>query len=233
MSLSERKFYISTSHECGYLPDAIATSLVADPQSPIDADTYSQLIQLGFRRSGDVVYRPHCGICNACKPIRIPVSEFEPSRSQRRQWRKNEDLDVTSLPCNYQDEHYQLYRSYQSARHPGGSMDVDDPERYISFFTADGIETRLVEFRLAGKLLCVAVVDWLPAGLSAVYTFFDPSHHDRGLGSYAILWQIMRARKIGLPHVYLGYWINDCDKMSYKTRYRPYELFIDNHWLRI
>ncbi len=232
MSLSERKFYISTSHECGYLPDATATSLVADPQAPLDADSYSQLIQLGFRRSSDIVYRPHCTGCSACIAIRIPVAEFSVSRSQRRLWQKNNDLAVTSLPCTFDDEHYQIYRRYQSARHAGGSMDVDDPERYISFFTAAGIETRLVEFRLDDKLLCVAVIDWLPAGLSAVYTFFDPEYSDRGLGAYAILWQIMRARKIGLSHVYLGYWIRDCDKMSYKARYRPHELFIDNRWLR-
>lgn len=232
MSLSERKFFISTSHECGYLPDATATSLVADPQVELDTEAYSQLIQLGFRRSGDIVYRPHCSDCSECIPIRVPTDAFSPSRSQRRLWKKNDDLKIKSLPCEFHEEHYQMYRRYQSARHAGGSMDVDDRDRYISFFTADGLETRLVEFRHNNELLCVAVLDWLPVGLSAVYTFFDPGHNDRGLGAYAILWQIMRARDIGVPHVYLGYWIRDCDKMSYKNRYHPYELFIDNRWLR-
>ena len=233
MSLSEHKFYISTTHECGYLPDAAATSLVADPEAELNMELYSQLIQLGFRRSGDIVYRPHCSECKQCIPIRIPTDAFSPSRSQRRLWKKNDDLEIISLPCEFHEDHYQMYRRYQAVRHPGGSMDVDDRDRYIDFFTADGLETRLVEFRLQGVLLSVAVVDWLPAGLSAVYTFFEPEHADRGLGAYAILWQIMRSRDVGLPHVYLGYWIEDCDKMSYKSSYRPYELFVQNRWHRI
>lgn len=232
MSLSERKFFISTAHECGYLPDATATSLVADPQVELDTEAYSQLIQLGFRRSGDIVYRPHCSDCSECIPIRVPTDAFSPSRSQRRLWKRNNDLKITSLPCEFHEEHYQMYRRYQSARHAGGSMDVDDRDRYISFFTADGLETRLVEFRDNNELLSVAVIDWLPVGLSAVYTFFDPEHNERGLGAYAILWQILRARDIGVPHVYLGYFIRDCDKMSYKNRYHPHELFVDNQWLR-
>jgi len=233
MSLSDRKFFISTAHECGYLPDAQATSLVADPSEALDADIYSRLIQMGFRRSGDLVYRPHCSQCRECVPIRIPTEAFTPTRSQRRVWKNNDDLEVRSLPCTFHEQHYQLYRRYQAVRHPGGSMDVDDRERYIQFFQAEGLETRLVEFRLGDELLAVAVVDWLPVGLSAVYTFFDPDHSRRGLGAYAILWQIMRARDIGLSHVYLGYWIRDCDKMSYKNRYRPHELFIDNRWMRV
>ena len=232
MSLTDRKFFISTAHECGYLPGMRATSLVADPEAGLDPDIYSRLIQLGFRRSGGLVYRPHCGQCRECVPIRVPTDDFTPSRSQRRLWKNNADLEPRSLPCEFHEEHYQLYRRYQAIRHPGGSMDVDDQERYIQFFTAEGVETRLVEFRLDEELVAVAVVDWLPVGLSAVYTFFDPDHARRGPGAYAILWQIMRARDIGLPHVYLGYWIRDCNKMSYKTRYRPYELYIGDRWFR-
>lgn len=232
MPLSERRFFLSTPHECGYLPDVMATSLVVDPQAPLDAEMYSQLIQLGFRRSGDTVYRPHCESCSECIPIRIPVDAFSFSRSQRRLMKHNHDLSAVSLPCSFHEEHYQMYLRYQSARHPGGSMDVDDRQRYINFFYAEGLETRLVEFRLGDELLCVAVVDWLPVGLSAVYTFFEPGHSGRGLGSYAILWQILRASDIGLPHVYLGYWIQGCDKMSYKERYRPHDLFINNRWYR-
>jgi arginyl-tRNA--protein-N-Asp/Glu arginylyltransferase len=232
MSVSDLSFFLSASHECSYLAGREAASLVADPTIRLETKNYSELIQLGFRRSGGMAYRPHCGTCQACIAIRIPVVSFHPSRGQRRIWKKNDDLELTSLPLEFHEEHYQLYQRYQSTRHTGGSMDIDDREKYMSFFAADGLDTRLIEFRSAGTLLCVAVIDWLPAGLSSMYTFFDPEYEKRGLGVYAILWQIMKAQEIGLPHVYLGYWIKDCNKMSYKTRYRPYELFLRQQWLR-
>ena len=230
MSVSELSFFLSTSHECSYLKDHEAASLVADPTIRLETLAYSELIQLGFRRSGGMAYRPHCGPCQACIAIRVPVLSFHPSRGQRRIWKKNTDLELSSLPLEFHEEHYQLYQRYQSARHTGSSMDTDDRDKYMSFFAAEGLDSRLVEFRCAGKLICVAVIDWLPAGLSSMYTFYDPEYKSRGLGVYAILWQIMKAREIGLPHVYLGYWIDDCDKMSYKTRYRPYELFLRQQW---
>jgi arginine-tRNA-protein transferase len=230
MSVSDLSFFLSTAHECSYLPDREAASLVADPTIRLETENYSELIQLGFRRSGGMAYRPHCGACKACVAIRVPVPVFHFSRGQRRIWKKNDDLELSSLPLEFHEEHYQLYKRYQSSRHKGGSMDVDDREKYSNFFSAEGLDTRLVEFRFAGKLLCVAVIDWLPAGLSSMYTFFDPDHENRGLGVYAILWQIVKAQELGLPHVYLGYWIKDCDKMSYKIRYRPYELFLKQQW---
>ncbi len=230
MSVSDLSFFLSTTHECSYLPDREAASLVADPTVNLNTDNYSELIQLGFRRSGEMAYRPHCGKCQDCLAIRIPVNSFQSSRGQKRIWKKNQDLELISLPFDFHEEHYQLYQRYQSARHTGGSMDTHDRDKYINFFAAEGLETRLLEFRLEGELLSVAVIDWLPAGLSAMYTFFDPKHNSRGLGVYAILWQISKALELGLPHVYLGYWIKSCDKMSYKTRYRPYELFFRQQW---
>ena len=230
MSVSDLSFFLSTTHECSYLVGHEAASLVADPTIRLETENYSDLIKLGFRRSGGMAYRPHCGACKACVAIRIPTSDFHFSRVQRRIWKKNDDLELSSLPLEFHEEHYQLYQRYQSSRHSGGSMDVDDREKYTSFFLADGLDTRLVEFRSAEKLLCVAVIDWLPVGLSSMYTFFDPEFKNRGLGVYAILWQIVKAQELGLPHVYLGYWIKDCDKMSYKTRYRPYELFVRQQW---
>ena len=230
MSASDLSFFLSTTHECSYLPFHEAASLVADPTVKLDTENYSELIQLGFRRSGGMAYRPHCKSCKSCIAIRIPVSQFHSSRGQKRIWKKNKDLETISRPLAFHEEHYQLYQRYQSARHSGGSMDIDDREKYSSFFTANGLETRLLEFRLSGELLCVAIIDWLPAGLSSMYTFFDPEQNNRGLGVYAILWQIMKAQQIGLPHVYLGYWIKECDKMSYKNHYRPYELFVNQQW---
>ena len=232
MSLPDRRFFVSTTHEWSYLPDRLAAAVVADPSMTLDADTYSRLLEFGFRRSGSLAYRPHCGSCQACVPIRIDAAAFLPSRGQRRTLKRNADLRIISKACAFDVEHYDLYRRYQNARHSGSSMDVDDPDRYIQFFSADGLETRLVEFRDGDTLLCVAVVDWLPDALSALYTFYDPEAGARGLGSYAILWQIMRARDLGLAHVYLGYWIRDCAKMVYKAQYRPHELFINQRWYR-
>lgn len=230
MSVSDLNFFLSSKHECSYLPDQEAASLVADPTIKLETGNYSELIQFGFRRSGGIAYRPHCDNCQACIPIRIPVYDFQPSRGQRRILKKNSDLTAISLPFEFHEEHYQLYRRYQAARHSGGSMDIDDREKYMNFFSASGLESRLLEFRLQKTLLCVAIIDWLPAGLSSMYTFFDPDYKSRGLGVFAILWQIKKAYEIGLSHVYLGYWIKDCDKMSYKTRYRPYELYQQQQW---
>jgi len=230
MSVSDLSFFLSTSHECNYLEGHEAASLVADPTIRLETSAYSELIQLGFRRSGGMAYRPHCGACQACIAIRIPVVSFHPSRGQRRIWKKNDDLECSSLPFGFYEEHYQLYQRYQSTRHTGSSMDIDDRDKYMSFFAADGLETRVVEYRHEENLVCVAIIDWLPAGLSSMYTFFDPELKSRGLGVYAILWQIMKAREIGLPHVYLGYWIENCIKMSYKTGYRPHELFLRQQW---
>ena len=117
MSVSELSFFLSTSHECSYLKDHEAASLVADPTIRLETAAYSELIQLGFRRSGGMAYRPHCGACQACVAIRIPVVSFHPSRGQRRIWKKNTDLELTSLPLEFHEEHYQLYQRYQSARH--------------------------------------------------------------------------------------------------------------------
>jgi arginine-tRNA-protein transferase len=231
MSVRDLSFFLSTTHECGYLPDRMAASLVADPTVGLQEENYAQLIQLGFRRSGDIAYRPHCGGCQACVSIRIPTDRFHPSRGQRRVWKRNSDLKVISRPCEFDEEHYQLYRSYQSQRHSGGSMDIDDRDKYLKFFATELLETRILEFRDDQQLCAVAVVDWLPSGLSAMYTFYDPLQGSRGLGVYAILWQVMRARDLGLPHVYLGYWIENCTKMSYKTRFRPYELYLRHRWI--
>ncbi len=219
-------------HPCSYLPDEQSAALFVDPGTPLDNGIYQALIERGFRRSGEHLYRPRCAGCDACIPLRLPVERFRPSRGQRRTWRRNADLEVSCGPARFQEEQFRLYRDYLHARHRGGAMDDPTPESYLEFLTSSWSETVFYQFRLEGKLLAVAAADLLGDGLSAVYTFFHPDHQERSLGSYAILRLIHEARRLGLPWLYLGYWIAQCPKMAYKGRYRPHELYRNGGWQR-
>ncbi len=223
--------YLSLPHPCSYLPGRVATSLFIDPRYPLDGPRYAAYMRAGFRRSGDLVYRPHCRDCGECIPVRVPVARFRPSRSQRRIWQRNRDLRVTACAPVFRTEHFELYLRYQRKRHPGGGMDDPDPQKYMSFLFSRQIETRFYELRLGGCLMGVAVADVLPDALSAMYTFYDPDERRRALGVYAVLWEIEEARRLGLPWVYLGYLIRDCPKMSYKANYRPLEAYLDGRWV--
>lgn len=223
--------YLSMPHPCSYLPGRVATSLFIDPRYPLDSRRYAGYMHAGFRRSGDLVYRPHCRDCSACIPVRVPVARFRPDRSQRRIWQRNGDLEVAAVPAVFRTEHFELYLRYQRARHPGGGMDDPDPQKYMSFLFSRRVETRFYEMRLAGRLMAVAVVDVLPDALSAMYTFYEPTEPRRGLGVYAILWEIEEAKRLGLAWLYLGYLIRECPKMSYKARYRPLEAYLGGRWV--
>ncbi len=223
-------FYISTPHVCSYFPDREASTVFVDPQNPADTVTYNYLIRVGFRRSGDLVYRPQCYDCNDCVSVRLPVAAFQLRRNQKRIARRNADLQVNIVPGEFRQEHFELYKKYQQGRHPDSSMNDDNPDHYEEFLFYQGIDTELVEFRLGGRLLCVAVTDIVADGLSAVYTFYDPDDARRSLGVNAILWQVEEARKRGKPHVYLGYWIKRHEKMHYKIDYSPVEGFIEKKW---
>jgi arginyl-tRNA--protein-N-Asp/Glu arginylyltransferase len=241
MSLSQTlpKIYISMPHECGYLPDQVATTIFVDPRANIGNSVYSLLARQGFRRSGNLIYRPHCETCNACIPVRIPVSSFKPNRSQRRIAKRNEDLLIVEVEAGYRDEHFELYCRYQNQRHSGSSMDTDDPERYRDFLFGSVGDTRLIEMRsqdnvgTGGKLMAVAVVDELDDGLSAVYTFFEPSESRRALGVYAVLQEIEMTQTEGKANLYLGYYIAESSKMNYKTNYQPLEAFEDGQWTQL
>jgi len=223
--------YATPTHECSYLPGRDAVTLFADPEYPKDAHLQGLLTEQGFRRSGQHLYRPRCPGCCACESVRVPVARFEPNRSQRRAWRRNQDLTVTVRDQAFRQEHYELYARYVVERHPGGGMDDPTPARFKDFLLCPWTETRLVEFRDANRLLAVAVSDQLPNALSAVYTFFDPDEERRGLGVHAVLWQIDAARHAGLPWVYLGYAVSGCAKMSYKAVYRPQERLRGGRWV--
>lgn len=225
--------YITGEHECAYLPERTARTVFVDPGFPLRNGHYSSLIRQGMRRSGRYIYNPSCPHCDACQSLRVPVREFSPRRRQRRCWRRNSDLQSTVRSAAFHQEHFDLYRRYLGERHPGGGMDAHDESGYMDFLISPWSETRFVEFRLDGRLLAVSVIDLVADGFSAVYTFFDPFDARRGLGSYAILWQIDAARRYGLDYVYLGYWIAECDKMRYKADYQPCEVYRSGAWERL
>lgn len=226
------RFYLTAPYACSYLPEQLARSQVVTPNELVDDVAYSQLIRAGFRRSGLYTYRPRCDACHACIPVRLAVDEFSPTRSQRRAWKHHQRLESVLLERVFEREHYELYRRYQAHRHPGGGMDQDSEEQYRQFLLQSGVTTLLVEFRDEGVLRMVSVVDVVADGLSSVYTFFDPAVPRAGFGTYNILWQAELCRRLGVPYLYLGYWIAASAKMSYKARYQPLEGYVDGVWMR-
>jgi arginine-tRNA-protein transferase len=223
--------YLGYEHDCDYLPGRRAQMVYVDPHAVLDKSMYSRLATNGFRRSGGLVYRPHCAMCAACVPVRVPVAAFQANRSQRRTLKLNADLCVVAKPPVFDERHYQLYLRYLQARHPDGNMAESSREDYLGFLGNAWGETVFYEFLAGDTLLAVAVVDHLDEGWSAVYTFYDPDQTRRGLGSFAVLWQIDEARRRGLPWLYLGFWIQECRKMTYKSNFRPFEALLGNQWV--
>jgi arginyl-tRNA--protein-N-Asp/Glu arginylyltransferase len=224
--------YETFPHACNYLPNRLATTVFVDPYLRINLSLYDKLSRQGFRRSGEHVYRPQCQKCNACIAVRVAVKQFVPRRSQRRTWQRNQDLVVSAAAPKFKRQHFELYCRYLLARHEGDGMDNPTKNSYMHFLTSSWSKTVFFEFHLKKQLVAVAVVDHLEKGLSAMYTFFDPDYSARSLGVYAILWEIEEAKRLNLDWLYLGYWIKDCRKMSYKTEYQPLEYFYQGAWLR-
>lgn len=229
--LSHLRLFATQPHPCSYLENQQATTVFVDPEANIDRFIYTELSHMGFRRSGAHLYRPHCGQCQACISCRIPVMSFTPSRSQRRCWQRNQDIEVREVDSIQTAEHYALYANYIRQRHRDGDMYPPTEAQYKAFLTSEWGVGYYLEFRLEGRLIGVAVCDRLGDGLSAVYTFFDPACEKRSLGVFSILTQIRQAARQTLPFVYLGYWIKDCQKMEYKLQYRPIELLINRRWV--
>ena len=224
------RLLLTAEQPCPYREGLMARNIVLEPGSVRDRGDHTAFSSIGFRRSGDYLYRPHCKHCKACIATRIPVERFQQRRRHRRCARKNQDLAVETHPAHFDPEAFELYQRYQQMRHPEGPMVDGDEHDYMGFIHSQWADTRMTHFRLNGQLVMVAVSDWLEDGLSAVYTFFDPELEARSLGQFAILWQIGQAREESLPFVYLGYWIQNSAKMGYKTDFRPIELMVGGHW---
>lgn len=226
------RLYQSGIHSCAYLEERSARTLFVDPDITPDMALYSALIDQGYRRSGSLIYRPECPGCQGCVSLRVPVQAFSPRRSQRRVWQRNMDrFLVREEAVGENPAHFALFQKYIGARHRDGSMANTSEAEYRQFIASDWSDTRGFAFYDKDRLVAVAISDILPQGLSAVYTFFDPSCQKSSPGVFTILWQIEECRRRGLPWLYLGYWIESCQKMAYKREYLPHQAFIGNRWI--
>jgi arginine-tRNA-protein transferase len=235
------EFYVTAPQPCPYLPGRLERKLfthLTHEKSPVLVDN---LLRGGFRRSQNIAYMPYCEGCQGCVSVRVVVSEFVPSRSMRRVLEVNGDLASQRLQATPTSEQYSLFRSYIDARHADGGMADMSVFDYAMMVEDSIIDTFITEYRLRPEpgsavplsrqpLAAAALCDRLSDGISMVYSFYDPGAARRGLGTYMILDHIAHAKALGLPYVYLGYWINGSSKMSYKRRFQPQERLTSGGW---
>jgi arginine-tRNA-protein transferase len=230
----DRFFFGTRGLPCPYLPDRVERKVVTDLSGPDAVDLYERLSRAGFRRSHSLAYRPACPGCEACVPVRIPVARFEASSSFARIAKSNADLEAHDSPAHATIDQFRLFSRYQRSRHAGGEMSGMTYDDYRAMVEETPVESHLIEYRRPdGTLIAAMLADRLADSLSAVYSFFEPTESRRSLGIYMVLWLTDRARAEGQPYVYLGYWIAESRKMSYKSRFRPIEGLGPNGWAPI
>jgi len=232
---TQLNFFITPAHACPYQSDKKARTLFLSPEVNTDSYLYSTLINQGFRRSGEHIYRPHCGDCKDCISVRVPTAEFKPGKGQKRTL-KNSPLFYTEIvPARFNQQYYQLFDKYISTRHSDGDMYPTSPHQFREFLLSDWLECNFLNFYNIkdNKLVSTAVFDVVEDGLSAVYTFFDPDYARFSLGRLAILKLIKHAKANKLPYLYLGYWIKNSPKMDYKSEYRPIQCFVNQRWVQL
>lgn len=242
--LDAPQFYLTAPSPCPYLPGheerKVFTHLVGD-RAPALNDA---LTQGGFRRSQNIAYRPACEGCRACVSVRVVAGEFALKRSWARIRKANSDIIGNEVAPSPTSEQYSLFRRYLDSRHPDGGMADMSVLDYAMMVEDTHVATTMIEYRFRGPdtaingrgqgpLIATALTDVLGDGLSMVYSFFDPAYADRSLGTFMILEHIMRARKLGLPYVYLGYWVSGSTKMDYKAKFQPQERLGPRGWERI
>jgi arginine-tRNA-protein transferase len=225
------KFGVTQKFTCNYLPDQEERLLVCMAPADELPNTYNQLMHVGFRRSGEQIYRPHCPNCKKCNSVRVYADRFAPSKSQKRILKKNSDLVIRTTDQE-RDDHYPLYAHYIEQLHSDGSMYPPSYRQYRNFIRCQWQHPLFLEARDAeGTLLCIAVTDRVEDGLSALYTYYSPQETKRSLGKFMIMQQIAHAKSMSLSFLYLGYQIDECRKMNYKTAFTPYQRLIDNAWV--
>ncbi len=226
-----KHLYSTELAPCPYLPDRQERRLVAlvepgDPPALVDL-----LSEAGFRRSQQALYKPACSGCRACVPVRIVVDGFVPRRTDRKVLNRNADVFANECPPVATSEQFELFKRYLAARHDDGGMASMARDAYVDMVESGVHGTTVVEFRDAsGRLVGVSLTDRIASGLSGVYKFFEPDLERRSLGTFIILWHVQRAAELGLPYVYLGYWVRDCRKMTYKSRFAPLEALVGPEW---
>ena len=227
-------FYTTAPLPCPYLPGRTERKIVTELSGTEAESLHERLSRAGFRRSHNIAYAPVCPGCQACVPIRVVSEDFAPDRTQRRIMRANADLTISEMPARATAEQFTLFQRYQKNRHADGDMAAMGYYDYRAMIEDTPISTGILEFRDArDRLLGACLTDWLADGLSAVYSFFDTDEDKRSLGTFAVLWLIGRARSLGLPYVYLGYWVPESRKMAYKARFKPSEILMSGAWHRL
>ena len=233
------RFYMTSVAPCPYLPGQTERKVFANLPFSEGAFVNDELTQAGFRRSQNIAYRPACEGCDACVSVRLPVREFSFSRSERRILKRNADLTRDLVEAEATMEQFDLLRRYLNGRHPGGDMSTMSWLDYVAMVEDTAVRTHLIEYRLAsadggpGDLVGVCLTDLLSDGLSMVYSFFDPALEARSPGRFAILDHVRQAQAVGLPFVYLGYWVRGSQKMDYKAAFRPLEQLTRLGWERL